>query len=307
MSPPRPAVASRRRSSRAHLGSSDTLVLTLAPGKPAGTGTRPASGYALTVEIDGRLRSRCYSIVSLGTNAGGLVELGIRREGLVSGHLHDLAAKGELAGTQVGLSPAQGEYVLPAGDAPLVLISAGSGVTGTIAILRHALAAGRQCTVVHYTRTPGDVPFIGELRAAGARIVDTSTEGRVDALGALLRPAMSSSVVLVVCSPTSARAGPACSPPRSSPRPSWSAGTGPRGTVSFTHVDGTTTPVADDGTALLDQAEKAGAHPRVRLPPGRLPDLRRHAHLRLGPGGRSAGHGPGRPLSRSARPSPSAT
>ena len=235
--------------------SSDTLAIVLRPG--AGwAGHRPGQWVRLTVEIDGRLRTRCYTVISTGQDR---VEIAVRREGLVSSFLHEQARGGTLTGMPIGLSGAQGAYLLPVGDAPVVLLSGGSGVTGTVALLRAAQAQGRQCTVVHCSRNPDDVPFRDELTRAGARLVDTSG-GRPDLLADLPADAH-----VLACGPAGlvadlrARWGGPLTTEEFAP-PALVAG-GPRGTVRFTHTDGVVTDVADDGAGLLDQAEKAGLTP----------------------------------------------
>lgn len=71
-------------------------------------------------------------------------------DGMVSGHLHDRVAVGDT----LRLSPAFGEVDATGGDGPLLLISAGIGLTPAMAALAHLADRnpGRQVTLAHADR-----------------------------------------------------------------------------------------------------------------------------------------------------------
>jgi ferredoxin-NADP reductase len=152
-------------------GDSVTLLL-----RPNGNwqGFRAGQHVAFTIEVDGVLQTRCYS---LACSAGsiGLLELTVAAKpgGLVSRYLHAQAAPG----TVVRLSQAQGSFVLPrAYPEHIVLISGGSGITPVMSMLRTLCdegfcAAGGpgRVTFLHYARSPGHVAYRDELEVLAVR------------------------------------------------------------------------------------------------------------------------------------------
>src|ERR1700754_1926719 len=118
-------VAVRRQTPR-------SVTLTLEPNR-AFTGFRAGQHINLTVEIDGRRRTRPYSPAS-GEGAP-FIELTIGRHdgGLVSTYLFDHARPGMV----VGLDSVGGDFVLPAVKPRRVLfVSGGSGITPVMSMLR---------------------------------------------------------------------------------------------------------------------------------------------------------------------------
>ncbi|MFE6855796.1 FAD-binding oxidoreductase, partial [Streptomyces sp. NPDC057674] len=91
--------------------------------------------------------------------------------GEVSSWLHDHAR----AGDTVEVSAPFGDLVLPEGDGPLLLASAGIGSTPMLAMLDHLAATGstRPVVVVHADRTPESHAHAAELR----RLVDALLQG----------------------------------------------------------------------------------------------------------------------------------
>ncbi|MER7721435.1 globin domain-containing protein [Streptomyces flaveolus] len=75
-------------------------------------------------------------------------------DGEVSSWLHATARKGDV----LTVSEPFGDLALAEGDGPLLLVSAGIGVTPMLAMLDHlaATGTGRPVTVVHADRTPAD-------------------------------------------------------------------------------------------------------------------------------------------------------
>ena len=124
-----------------------SVTLTLEPNR-AFTGFLAGQHFNLTVEINGRRRTRPYSPA----NAEGdqYIELTIGRHdaGLVSTYLCDHARPGMV----VGLDSVGGDFVLPAQRPRRVLfVSGGSGITPVMSMLRTLRAEGftarsRSCT-----------------------------------------------------------------------------------------------------------------------------------------------------------------
>jgi ferredoxin-NADP reductase len=142
----------------------DTVTLTLRP-------TRQWKGFTagqfvqVHVVIDGVRHTRCYSPATSQHHRGGF-EITVKRQpdGIVSEYLGEQARPGLV----VGLSPADGGFVLPGiRPARALLISGGSGITPVLSMLRTLADEGHTGEVVflHYAYTAQDVPYAEELRA----------------------------------------------------------------------------------------------------------------------------------------------
>jgi ferredoxin-NADP reductase len=146
-------------------------TLTLRPARrwPA---HRAGQHVQLGVAIDGRRHVRTYSLSSAPERfaADGCVTVTVTavEGGRVSAHL----VRDARAGDRLWLGPPQGEFVLrAAGGVRPLFVTAGSGITPVMSMLRSLAAAGALPDVahLHYARTPGDVIFGAELAAlAGA-------------------------------------------------------------------------------------------------------------------------------------------
>jgi ferredoxin-NADP reductase len=149
------------------------------------------AGQHVTValEIGGVRHHRSYSLSSI--PADRFLRLTVKRHpgGRVSNAFHDQVAIGDV----LELSPPAGEFVLPpVPPRKLLMLSAGSGITPVMSMLRdlHHRRPDRDVVFVHVCRTPGDGIFAGELRAlaasmGGLRVVThvTAERGRLDADG----------------------------------------------------------------------------------------------------------------------------
>jgi ferredoxin-NADP reductase len=135
----------------------------------------------LTVEIDGVLRTRCYSPCG---PQGGDLEFTVKADphGLVSRHLQETTR----VGTVFGLSQPDGEFTLPTPrPEKILLVSGGSGVTPVLAMVRTLVAEGHRGEIVflHYSNTASDVLYREELDALaaahpGLRVVHAHTHSR---------------------------------------------------------------------------------------------------------------------------------
>lgn len=147
----------------------DSVTLRLRPNRNW-KGFRAGQYVRLTVEIDGRRRSRCYSPAQSVHATDGLIELTAKTHaaGFVSKHLK----QGLTVGTVVGLSQAEGSFALPdQRPARVLLISGGSGITPVMSMLRTLTDEGfaGPITVLHYANTAQDQLYGAELAAIAAR------------------------------------------------------------------------------------------------------------------------------------------
>lgn len=130
-------------------------------------GHRAGQHVVVEVEIDGRRVHRSFSLSSPPT-PDGRVRITVKSSpgARVGGWLRRLQP-----GDVLRLSAPQGDFCAPDGDAPLLLLSAGSGITPLMAILEDLHARGRTAPVifVHGCRTPDDLIFAARLKELAAR------------------------------------------------------------------------------------------------------------------------------------------
>lgn len=137
----------------------------------------PGQFVVLGVDVDGVRRHRSYTITSLPGAPHGCIEVTVQggRGGEVSEHLVNVAAPGDL----VALEGPAGEFTLPeVPGAPILFLSAGSGLTPVMAMLRSLAAesmwssrrgrAHLDVVVVHHVASAPATLFGGELEALGA-------------------------------------------------------------------------------------------------------------------------------------------
>jgi stearoyl-CoA 9-desaturase NADPH oxidoreductase len=257
-------VAVRRQTPR-------SVTLTLEPNR-AFTGFRAGQHINLTVEIDGRRRTRCYSPAS--AESAHHIELTVGRHdgGLVSTFLCDQARPGMI----VGLDSVGGDFTLPAVlPRRILFVSGGSGITPVMSMLRTLRAEGFEGEVafVHYARSAEEACYADELATmTGVRVLHGYTrDGSRDSAGDLtgyfdadhLAAAMPQPDAVYVCGPSAlvdavraqcpdARSESFVPPTFSVPAESNG------GRISFTDSGIEAT---DDGRPLLAQAEDAGLTP----------------------------------------------
>jgi ferredoxin-NADP reductase len=120
-------------------------------------------GQYLTVRVkptpDGLAETRSYSLCG----PQGTYRLGVKRDGKVSALMHDIVEEGGM----IEAAAARGAFVLGDERAPVVLMSAGIGITPVLAMLHaeSAAASGRSLWWVHSARDGGHHPFAAEVRA----------------------------------------------------------------------------------------------------------------------------------------------
>jgi MOSC domain-containing protein YiiM/ferredoxin-NADP reductase len=147
-----------------------------------GTPLPPAQpGQYLTVRVPG-VGVRSYSL-------SGDYRISVKREphGTVSGYLHTHVAEA----TELEVAAPRGEFVLEPGDGPVVLLSAGIGITPVLAML-HQLAADRSEREVWWLHSTRDKALTAEahellatLPNAHEHVYDTATGDRLSALADL--------------------------------------------------------------------------------------------------------------------------
>jgi stearoyl-CoA 9-desaturase NADPH oxidoreductase len=254
-------VAVRRQTPR-------SVTLTLEPNR-AFTGFRAGQHINLTVEIDGRRRTRPYSPAS--AEGAPYIELTIGRHdgGLVSNYLYEHARPG----TVVGLDSVGGEFVLPAVRPRRILfVSGGSGITPVMSMLRTLRAEGftGEVAFIHYARAAEEACYRDELDAMqGVKVLHGYTraaagsdlDGRFG--GEHLAVAMPKPDAVFVCGPPALveAVREHCANVRSESFvppvfdvPAEASG----GSVTFADSG---VEVTDDGRPLLEQAEAAGLTP----------------------------------------------
>lgn len=142
----------------------DAVSLLIQPGR-GWRGHRPGQYVRLGVDVDGVRLWRAYSLTSLGTSSLITVTVKAIPDGKVSNHLVRRARPG----TIVQLDQACGDFVLPEPLPDKVLfLTAGSGITPVMGMLRNHGQALRDVVVLHSAPTVQDVVFGAELRRLAA-------------------------------------------------------------------------------------------------------------------------------------------
>ena len=143
----------------------DTATVVIRPGWGFAGDYQPGQYVGIGLSIDGKWHWRSYSLTSIPVRDKKLISITVKAtpEGFLSTHL----VNGVKGGTIVRLASPKGDFRLP--DPPpekLLLITAGSGVTPVMAMLRSIQARGHDCDIVHLHSAPSaaNVIFHDELR-----------------------------------------------------------------------------------------------------------------------------------------------
>ncbi len=274
VSPLRAGAELRGRIVALHPETRDATTVVIEPGR-GWAGHVPGQYIRIGIDVNGVRQWRAYSLTSPVDRPDGCIAITVKAipDGKVSNHLVRRARPGAL----VHLDQACGEFVLPEQvPAKVLFVTAGSGVTPVMGMLRNVPAGLGDIVVVHSAPTAGDVIFGGELRklAAAGRIElierHTDHDGMLDTgeLAALV-PDLDERETWA-CGPApmldalEARWAERGIPARLHTerfRPTVAA-TGEGGTVSFTDSD--VELQLDGATSLLDAGEDAG----VLMPSG---------------------------------------
>lgn len=139
------------------------------------------------LEIEGRRVERSYSLSS--RPGARRIAFTVKRQdqGVVSSHLHKSVKVGDV----LTISQAMGEFVLPDTlPAKLLLLSAGSGITPVMSMLRDLKARHFRGDVVflHVCRAPDDLIFAAQLQALAADFASLRLVLHYDASAGPLSP-----------------------------------------------------------------------------------------------------------------------
>jgi ferredoxin-NADP reductase len=151
----------------------DAATIVIRPGADW-AGHVPGQYVRIGVDIDGVRLWRAYSLTH-GPRADGRISITVKAvpDGKVSDHL----VRHATPGTLVHLEQAAGDFVLPLDGTKLLFVTAGSGITPVIGMLRNLFpvadsgvvrlrrSAGHDITVVHLAPREPDSIFIANLRA----------------------------------------------------------------------------------------------------------------------------------------------
>lgn len=257
-----------------HPETRDAVTLVIRPGR----GWRrhvPGQYIRIGVDVDGVRQWRAYSLTSSAERADGCITVTVKAiaDGKVSNHL----VREARPGTVLQLDQAAGEFLLPeVRPAKALFVTAGSGITPVMGMLRNALAELDDVVLVHSAPTSDDVIFGDELRLLDREERLTLVERHTDLHGMLDMATLAELV------------------PDFAERETWACGpigmldvmeahwgevgvtdllhterfrpavrvTGEGGTVRFSETD--VSVEADGSTPILDAAEEAG----VLMPSG---------------------------------------
>lgn len=148
----------------------DVVTVVLEPTRAGGVAFAPGQYLTLGATVDGARLERCYTISSPPTRPH-LISLTVKRVpgGAMSTHLHERLRPGD----RLSVSGPLGDFCVAGHPARrYLLLSAGSGVTPTLATLRTMadLADPVDVVVVHSARTPDDLVCRPEVEALAATI-----------------------------------------------------------------------------------------------------------------------------------------
>ncbi|MGB3332879.1 MAG: ferredoxin reductase [Mycobacterium sp.] len=169
----------------------DSATLVIRPGWGFQFDYRAGQYIGIGLLVDGRWRWRSYSLTSPPVTGSRTIAITVKAmpEGFLSSHLVD----GVAPGTVVRLAAPQGEFVLPdPAPATVLFVTAGSGITPVMAMLRALARRGAIADVVHLHSAPtaADTLFADELAALardhpGYRLLlrTTRDQGRLELRG----------------------------------------------------------------------------------------------------------------------------
>ena len=135
--------------------------------RPAGFTFTAGQFLAVRVSVAGKPHVRCYSISS-SPEAGGCLEISVRRQGLVSTTLHATLRSGSV----LAIGQPAGQFVYPErDDRPLALLGGGIGITPLLSMLRHGVLADptRPIALLYAARTLEEAAFVHELSVIAER------------------------------------------------------------------------------------------------------------------------------------------
>ncbi|HZN81660.1 MAG TPA: ferredoxin reductase [Mycobacterium sp.] len=166
----------------------DSATLVIKPGWGFSFDYQPGQYIGIGLLVDGRWRWRSYSLTSSPVTGSRTITITVKAmpEGFLSTHL----VGGVAPGTIVRLAAPQGNFVMPdPAPASVLFITAGSGITPVMSMLRTLARRDQITDVVHLHSAPteSDVMFAAEMAKMQTghegyrlRLRSTRTEGRLD-------------------------------------------------------------------------------------------------------------------------------
>jgi ferredoxin-NADP reductase len=166
----------------------DSATLVIKPGWGFEFDYQPGQYIGIGVLVDGRWRWRSYSLTSTPRTRERTITITVKAmpEGFLSTHL----VGGVAPGTIVRLAAPQGNFVMPdPAPASVLFLTAGSGITPVMAMLRTLARREQMTDIVHIHSVPteSDVMFAGEMATLAEdypsyqlRVRATRTRGRLD-------------------------------------------------------------------------------------------------------------------------------
>ncbi|MEV6602985.1 MOSC and FAD-binding oxidoreductase domain-containing protein [Kutzneria sp. NPDC051319] len=115
----------------------------------------PLPGQFLTVRADSQVRS--YSLSAASEDG---YRISVKRDGAVSTFLHTKIREGDT----LDVAAPRGDFTLVDSDSPVVLLSAGVGITPVLAMLRALKGSTREVWWLHTARSAADHAFADEVR-----------------------------------------------------------------------------------------------------------------------------------------------
>jgi stearoyl-CoA 9-desaturase NADPH oxidoreductase len=162
----------------------DAVTVVIKTGRGWKTHT-PGQYVRIGIDVDGVRQWRAYSLTSETSRRDGCIAITVKAipDGVVSNHLVRHAS----IGTVVQLDHAAGDFTLGTeAPAKILFLTAGSGITPVMGMLRNLTELNADILVVHSAPTAADVIFGFELRMLASegriRLVEkhTDTEGMID-------------------------------------------------------------------------------------------------------------------------------
>lgn len=159
----------------------DAATVRIKPGR-SWRGHLPGQYIRIGVDVDGVRNWRAYSLTCPVESPDGLISITVKAipDGKVSNHV----VRALQPGTVIHLDQATGDFTMAERlPARALFVTAGSGVTPVMGMLRNHLDELRDVVVVHSAPTEADVIFRDELRALAADGRLTLVERHTDAHG----------------------------------------------------------------------------------------------------------------------------
>ncbi|MFT3873239.1 MAG: ferredoxin reductase [Nocardioides sp.] len=176
VAPLRPGADLRGRIVSIHPETADAATIVIRPGADW-AGHVPGQYIRIGIDVDGIRQWRAYSLTH-GPRPDGFISITVKAvpDGLVSNHL----VREAKPGTLVHLEPAAGEFVLPPDGGRFLFVTAGSGITPVIGMLRNlfpstdagvlrlARSEPFDIVVLHVAPSEPDTIFASDLRKLDA-------------------------------------------------------------------------------------------------------------------------------------------